>query len=155
MLVISLSHAVISRPCHWSHYNEIPTELSSTISSRWNQRHSSADSNLITGIELKTIYDSIWRNSWLVLTEKIVNFISDFSFLLCCAYRMMIVCCGGFQDHFLFQKPTGAMLLASGMARDWPDGRGIWWEQHTQYYTLRYHAHNIMHLDIIHTISCT
>jgi len=29
-------------------------------------------------------------------------------------------------DHFLFQKPTGAMLLASGMARDWPDGRGIW-----------------------------
>jgi creatine kinase len=30
------------------------------------------------------------------------------------------------QDHFLFQKPTGALLLASGMARDWPDGRGIW-----------------------------
>jgi creatine kinase len=29
-------------------------------------------------------------------------------------------------DHFLFQKPTGALLLASGMARDWPDGRGIW-----------------------------
>jgi len=29
-------------------------------------------------------------------------------------------------DHFLFQKPTGAMLLASGMARDWPDARGIW-----------------------------
>jgi creatine kinase len=29
-------------------------------------------------------------------------------------------------DHFLFQKPDGAMLLASGMARDWPDGRGIW-----------------------------
>nr|BAE16474.1 mitochondrial taurocyamine kinase [Arenicola brasiliensis] len=29
-------------------------------------------------------------------------------------------------DHFLFQKPTGALLLASGMARDWPDARGIW-----------------------------
>jgi len=29
-------------------------------------------------------------------------------------------------DHFLFQKPTGALLLAAGMARDWPDGRGIW-----------------------------
>ncbi|ELT95089.1 hypothetical protein CAPTEDRAFT_176134 [Capitella teleta] len=29
-------------------------------------------------------------------------------------------------DHFLFQKPSGALLLASGMARDWPDGRGIW-----------------------------
>ncbi|KAI0214334.1 Creatine kinase S-type, mitochondrial [Lamellibrachia satsuma] len=29
-------------------------------------------------------------------------------------------------DHFLFQKPTGALLLNAGMARDWPDGRGIW-----------------------------
>ena len=33
---------------------------------------------------------------------------------------------GPFQDHFLFDKPTGALLLCSGMARDWPDGRGIW-----------------------------
>jgi len=30
------------------------------------------------------------------------------------------------EDHFLFDKPTGALLLCSGMARDWPDGRGIW-----------------------------
>jgi len=29
-------------------------------------------------------------------------------------------------DHFLFDKPEGALLLCSGMARDWPDGRGIW-----------------------------
>ena len=29
-------------------------------------------------------------------------------------------------DHFLFQKPTGALILNAGMARDWPDGRGIW-----------------------------
>jgi creatine kinase len=30
------------------------------------------------------------------------------------------------QDHFLFDKPVSPLLLASGMARDWPDGRGIW-----------------------------
>lgn len=30
-------------------------------------------------------------------------------------------------DHFLFDKPVSPLLLASGMARDWPDGRGIWW----------------------------
>ena len=31
-------------------------------------------------------------------------------------------------DHFLFDKPVSPLLLASGMARDWPDARGIWWE---------------------------
>uniref|UniRef100_A0A8D2DBW3 Creatine kinase B-type n=1 Tax=Sciurus vulgaris TaxID=55149 RepID=A0A8D2DBW3_SCIVU len=29
-------------------------------------------------------------------------------------------------DHFLFNKPVSPLLLASGMARDWPDARGIW-----------------------------
>ncbi|KAB1266143.1 Creatine kinase B-type [Camelus dromedarius] len=29
-------------------------------------------------------------------------------------------------DHFLFDKPVSPQLLASGMARDWPDARGIW-----------------------------
>ncbi|CAI9534949.1 unnamed protein product [Staurois parvus] len=29
-------------------------------------------------------------------------------------------------DHFLFDKPVSPLLLAAGMARDWPDGRGIW-----------------------------
>lgn len=29
-------------------------------------------------------------------------------------------------NHFLFDKPVSPLLLASGMARDWPDGRGIW-----------------------------
>ena len=29
-------------------------------------------------------------------------------------------------DHFLFDKPISPLLLSSGMARDWPDGRGIW-----------------------------
>lgn len=32
-------------------------------------------------------------------------------------------------DHFLFDKPVSPLLLASGMARDWPDARGIWYEQ--------------------------
>merc|ERR1712012_70330 len=30
------------------------------------------------------------------------------------------------EDHFLFDKPVPPLLLASGMARDWPDARGIW-----------------------------
>lgn len=30
------------------------------------------------------------------------------------------------QDHLLFDKPVSPLLLASGMARDWPDARGIW-----------------------------
>ncbi|CAD7679368.1 unnamed protein product [Nyctereutes procyonoides] len=29
-------------------------------------------------------------------------------------------------DHVLFDKPASPLLLASGMARDWPDARGIW-----------------------------
>ena len=29
-------------------------------------------------------------------------------------------------DHFLFDKPISPLLLASRMARDWPDARGIW-----------------------------
>ena len=28
--------------------------------------------------------------------------------------------------HFLFNRPQGALLQSSGMARDWPDARGIW-----------------------------
>lgn len=28
-------------------------------------------------------------------------------------------------DHFLFDKPVSPLLLAAGMARDWPDARGI------------------------------
>ena len=30
------------------------------------------------------------------------------------------------EDHFLFDKPVSPLLLASCMARDWPDARGIW-----------------------------
>merc|ERR1711955_140611 len=30
------------------------------------------------------------------------------------------------EDHFLFDKPVSPLLLAAGMARDWPDARGIW-----------------------------
>jgi len=29
-------------------------------------------------------------------------------------------------DGFLFDKPVSPLLIASGMARDWPDARGIW-----------------------------
>ena len=35
--------------------------------------------------------------------------------------------CPYLQDHFLFDKPVSPLLLASGMARDWPDARGIWY----------------------------
>ncbi|XP_057295961.1 creatine kinase, flagellar-like [Hydractinia symbiolongicarpus] len=30
------------------------------------------------------------------------------------------------EDHFLFDKPVSPLLTSSGMARDWPDARGIW-----------------------------
>ena len=30
------------------------------------------------------------------------------------------------EDHFLFNKPVSPLLLASGMARNWPDARCIW-----------------------------
>merc|ERR1712173_235256 len=30
------------------------------------------------------------------------------------------------EDHFLFDKPVSPLLTCSGMARDWPDQRGIW-----------------------------
>ncbi|KAJ8380670.1 hypothetical protein SKAU_G00014480 [Synaphobranchus kaupii] len=30
------------------------------------------------------------------------------------------------QDHFLFDKPISPLLTCAGMARDWPDARGIW-----------------------------
>lgn len=30
------------------------------------------------------------------------------------------------QEHFLFDKPVSPLLTSAGMARDWPDARGIW-----------------------------
>jgi creatine kinase len=30
------------------------------------------------------------------------------------------------EEHFLFDKPVSPLLTCSGMARDWPDARGIW-----------------------------
>nr|BDA39158.1 taurocyamine kinase [Thoracophelia sp. 1 KU-2021] len=30
------------------------------------------------------------------------------------------------EDHFLFQKPTGHLMVNSTSVRDWPDARGIW-----------------------------
>merc|ERR1711881_673595 len=30
------------------------------------------------------------------------------------------------EDHFLFDKPVSPLLTCAGMARDWPSGRGIW-----------------------------
>jgi len=32
-------------------------------------------------------------------------------------------------DHLLFDKPVSPLLIASGMARDWPDGRGFFMNQ--------------------------
>lgn len=36
------------------------------------------------------------------------------------------MCSASLQDHFLFDKPVSPLLTAAGMARDWPDARGIW-----------------------------
>ncbi|KAG7281486.1 hypothetical protein CRUP_012429 [Coryphaenoides rupestris] len=30
------------------------------------------------------------------------------------------------KEHFLFDKPVSPLLMSAGMARDWPDARGIW-----------------------------
>ena len=30
------------------------------------------------------------------------------------------------EDHFLFDKPVSPLLTCAGMARDWPQARGIW-----------------------------
>lgn len=30
------------------------------------------------------------------------------------------------EEHFLFDKPVSPLLTSAGMARDWPDARGIW-----------------------------
>jgi len=32
-------------------------------------------------------------------------------------------------DHFLFDKPVSPLLTCAGMARDWPEGRGIWFNK--------------------------
>ena len=32
-------------------------------------------------------------------------------------------------DHLIFEKPVSPLLLASRMARDWPDARGIWFNE--------------------------
>jgi len=32
-------------------------------------------------------------------------------------------------DHLLFEKPVSPLLLSSRMARDWPDARGIWYNE--------------------------
>merc|ERR1712072_711096 len=32
-------------------------------------------------------------------------------------------------DHFLFDKPVSPLLTCAGMARDWPDARGIWFNK--------------------------
>nr|KAF6483717.1 creatine kinase B [Rousettus aegyptiacus] len=46
-------------------------------------------------------------------------------------YIMTVGCVAGDEESYdvfkeLFDKPVSPLLLASGMARDWPDARGIW-----------------------------
>lgn len=37
-------------------------------------------------------------------------------------------------DHILFDKPVSPLLLTSGMARDWPDARGIWYNHKKNFF---------------------
>ena len=46
-------------------------------------------------------------------------------------------------DHFLFDKPVSPLLTCAGMARDWPDARGIWYVSN---YFDEEHACNFDHL---------
>ena len=43
-------------------------------------------------------------------------------------------------DHFLFDKPVSPLLTCAGMARDWPDGRGIWWGADTCKWNRTFHS---------------
>ena len=52
----------------------------------------------------------------------IIILLTDLYFKLRCLFLLTLFV----QDHFLFDKPVSPLLLASGMARDWPDARGIW-----------------------------
>ncbi|CAD7688093.1 unnamed protein product [Nyctereutes procyonoides] len=49
-------------------------------------------------------------------------------------------------DHFLFDKPVSPLLLASSMARDWLDARGIW---HSDKKTLLVWINEEDHLQVI------
>ena len=60
-------------------------------------------------------------------------------------------------DHFLFDKPVSPLLLASNMARDWPDARGIWhnepknfliWVSKTQCVCVRMHVCVSVHVHV-------
>ena len=44
------------------------------------------------------------------------------------------------EEHFLFDKPVSPLLLASGMARDWPDARGIWFVDYMIEQVLKLHV---------------
>ncbi|XP_028412993.1 creatine kinase M-type-like [Dendronephthya gigantea] len=37
------------------------------------------------------------------------------------------------EDHFLFDKPVSPLLTCAGMARDWPDARGIFHNKHKNF----------------------
>ncbi|XP_046860516.1 creatine kinase, testis isozyme-like [Xenia sp. Carnegie-2017] len=37
------------------------------------------------------------------------------------------------ENHFLFDKPVSPLLTCAGMARDWPDARGIWHNSHKNF----------------------
>lgn len=49
----------------------------------------------------------------------------EFCFVFC--FSVTLRPCLGAQDHFLFDKPVSPLLTCAGMARDWPDARGIWY----------------------------
>ncbi|XP_059109687.1 creatine kinase B-type-like [Peromyscus eremicus] len=53
------------------------------------------------------------------------------------------------EDHFLFDKPVSPLLLASGMARDWPDARGIWHNDNKTFLTFLVWINEEDHLRVI------
>ena len=52
------------------------------------------------------------------------------------------------EEHFLFDKPVSPLLLASGMARDWPDARGIWFVDKTAFCFM--FSKELSHLSFFH-----
>lgn len=55
-------------------------------------------------------------------------------------------------DHFLFDKPVSPLLTAAGMARDWPDARGIWYEADPPGFLIPFYVR--LFFPLIYTSSC-
>ena len=82
--------------------------------------------NVSRDIILWNFMHQIAYTSKCYFTHKLISLMHSHTLLFVFQPQMPISVVYLIQDHFLFDKPVSPLLLASGMARDWPDARGIW-----------------------------